>query len=535
MFSEKILIIFEKIKRYSFLIGVFYLLYVFSAYFNTCDWDLWARLAVGSIFFQTGKVLPHDIFAYTQTKLMWIDHEWGSGVIFYFLTKHFGDAGLLLLKFSILIFIWFFVFKIIQSHINDVDKTSHKDPYRLSYFILFFYSIMPAFTSNVRSQCFTYLFFAIWLFLLEEVRSGNNKKYIYFVFILIMLIWANVHGGFIAGLGITLAYGLGEFLSKKKWKEYLLILCSSTFITVINPYGIAYWTFLFSAVSMKRPYIKEWWPFNPFGPINELIGFKIFLVLTAISIIYIFIKRRKNIRWGELFILAFTAFMAFKHVRHSIFFIIASASYIYYYLYPALDLLSFSIIERFYNLFNIKIRTVGKWLRDIFLYSLIILIGLFSYILFPLKLKVNMARFPANSVKFIQINHLSGNLLVLFNWGSYALWKLYPQCLIAVDGRYEEVYPPETIDDVAKFHYQLNGWKGLLEKYHTDFMLIPLEYGKLMDSLLKLKDWKLIYVDEQAAIFAPKSFYKKLIRPSQKFDPDKEKYNSKINTCFSKK
>src|SRR5512136_2581501 len=58
------------------------------------DFDLWARLAVGSIVFQTGHVLKQDIFSYLPTKALWIDHEWGSGVVLYGFVRCFGDHGL---------------------------------------------------------------------------------------------------------------------------------------------------------------------------------------------------------------------------------------------------------------------------------------------------------------------------------------------------------------------------------------------------------------------------------------------------------
>src|SRR5512142_1078422 len=73
-------------------------IYVLTFFTNIPDYDLWARLAVVSIFFQTGHVLRHDVFSYLPTKELWVDHEWGSGVVFYFFTKSFGNTGVFILK-----------------------------------------------------------------------------------------------------------------------------------------------------------------------------------------------------------------------------------------------------------------------------------------------------------------------------------------------------------------------------------------------------------------------------------------------------
>src|SRR5262249_42708894 len=37
-------------------------------------------------------------------------------------------------------------------------------------------------------------------------------------------------------------------------------------------------------------------------------------------------------------------------------------------------------------------------------------------------------QFPVAAVRFMKQNGLSGNLLVPFDWGEYAIWHLYPRC-----------------------------------------------------------------------------------------------------------
>ena len=120
-------------------------------------------------------------------------------------------------------------------------------------------------------------------------------------------------------------------------------------------------------------------------------------------------------------------------------------------------------------------------------------------------------------------------MLVLFNWGSYALWKLYPQNKVAVDGRYEEVYKNSLIDEVARFHYAQPNWDGLLKNYHTDVMLIPLDYKDLYKKITELNDWVIVYKDDVAAVLVPKSKSKQhWTKIPKKFNPAKEKFISNI-------
>jgi hypothetical protein len=508
-------------KKYLFLSGIMGLLYFITLKYNSSDWDLWARLAVGKIFSQIGNVLPKDIFAYTPTKPYWVDHEWGAGAVFYSLADNFGDTGLLLLKFFILFGIFLSIFGT-----NQLRNNSEK-PYRIVFYLLVFNAILPAFDNVIRSHAFTYLFFAYWLYLLDKVRAGNNKIIVLFPFT--MLLWANLHGGFLAGLGIVGVFAVGEFLNRRNPLKYLLILALSGLATLINPYGLKYWSFIISAVSMNRPFVNEWAPLNIFGSIHQVTGFKIFVILTVLALIYMFIKRFKEINWSDVLILAVTFYMSIKHMRHVIFFSIAAGSYIYYWLYPAMRWYTFDIVSKIYALFPALLRKITKIFREVLVYSLILTFSLMSLVTLQRNIAVNHNMFPARAVKFIQINNLSGNLLVLFNWGSYALWKLYPQCRIAVDGRYEEVYTDDFIGDVARFHYVGVEWDGLLKKYHADLMLIPKEYAELLNELSKLDDWKIVYQDNMAVVFVPKSMNKKVWHfPSSNFDASKEKYMSDI-------
>lgn len=508
------------IKKYLFLSGIMSVIYLITLKYNNSDWDLWARFAVGKIFSQIGNVLPQDIFAYTPTKQFWVDHEWGAGAVFYYLGHNFGDAGLLTLKYLILFGIFMFVF-LTNQHRENGDK-----PYRISYYFLLLFAILPAFDNVIRSHAFTYFFFAFWLYALDLVRKGQNR--IIWVFPVTMLIWANLHGGFLAGLGIVGIFAVGEFINKRSPLKYLLILALSGLATLINPYGLKYWSFIISAVTMNRPFVNEWAPLNFFASVTQVPGFKIFAILTLLSLIYMFVKRFKEINWADILILAVTFYMSVKHIRHVIFFSIAAASYIYYWLYPAINWYTFNIIGKVYALFPDLLRKVGKVYRETVVYTLILLVGFMLIVSLPRKIEVNDGMFPTRAVKFIQDNKLSGNLLVLFNWGSYALWKLYPQCKIAVDGRYEEVYSESFIGDVARFHYVGVNWEGLLTKYHADLMLIPTDYEDLCDHLKRLPGWKIAYQDKLAIVFVPKSMNKKWIMPSKDFSANDEKYVSNI-------
>ena len=59
-----------------------------------------------------------------------------------------------------------------------------------------------------------------------------------------VIIWNNLHGGVVSGLGLIFMYMIGMILSKKPWKKYFALLAISTPLLIVNPYGYKYLGFL---------------------------------------------------------------------------------------------------------------------------------------------------------------------------------------------------------------------------------------------------------------------------------------------------
>ncbi|OGI30406.1 MAG: hypothetical protein A2287_07365 [Candidatus Melainabacteria bacterium RIFOXYA12_FULL_32_12] len=484
-----------------------------SIILNFPDWDLWARLAVGSIFFQTGSVLKHDIFSYAPTKELWIDHEWGSGVIFFFIIRHFGDIGLFAFKFIILFLILLLVERIIRLY---VDK-SHN--IALFYPIFVGFSILPAVQNVIRSQMFTFLFFTLWLYVLQRVRRGENR--LLWILPVTMIIWANIHGGFIAGLGLLSLYAVGEFLNKNYSIKYFGTLILSILATLITPYGFKYWPYIYEATTMPRSLIPEWQPITLEGPANlffgvpihAYLGFMIFAILVLIIGIWLFIKKTDT-DWVKILVAFVILYMGLKHQRHAFFFIIVASSLFYYQYVLFLK----ALVERFKNKFGNKVESGFNALKiALSLGFIVILSSLFMKIIpfEPAKFVVNPDIYPIGSFEFIKQNNLSGNLATTYNWGSYALWKLYPQCRVLIDGRSEETYPQDIIDLTAIFSEKLSSrWTDAINKFHTDIIVVSKRTHSLQD-LMTLPGWQIVYDDAISVLLLPKSKVKNTyIRPN---------------------
>jgi hypothetical protein len=107
--------------------------------------------------------------------------------------------------------------------------------------------------------------------------------------------------------------------------------------------------------------------------------------------------------------------------------------------------------------------------------------------------------YPLNTFAFLDREGLSGRLLVEFVWGEYVLWRFHPRLKVALDGRFETVYPPEVVEHYFNLYFALPGWERFLEKYQPDFILIK-DRGRLPE-LLRDRGWRVLYSEPGAVLF----------------------------------
>ena len=103
---------------------------LFSSLDCGIDYDFWARLIVGKSFFQTGTLFNYDFYSYGTTH-EFIDHEWGSSLVFYLIQNNFNDIGLFIFKSLIIFLTIFTIIKTIKLDNKDIKL----------HFLFFFFAI----------------------------------------------------------------------------------------------------------------------------------------------------------------------------------------------------------------------------------------------------------------------------------------------------------------------------------------------------------------------------------------------------------
>jgi len=440
------------------------------------DPDLFARTAVGRLVEVNGGVTDHDPFAFTPLRDRWIDHEWLAGVVFYRIADLGGEWGLL--AFDVLGLI---------AMVLLVARAQHElAGASLGWSVLTLLHLFVPWSSIVRSRAFTLFFTALLLFVLVRWRNGRPA----WLWLLppCFLVWANAHGGFVAGLGLLGAAAVAVTLRERRRSAPLwLCLAGCVAATFANPYGLDYWRYILEATGMERSGILEW---------QTLQGWQIALV-TVLGAIYLSGVR---LRWRigrplpeALGLIAVSIWAAADSQRLVNFLLLVLAVYGAAEYRAVLSALGALAPTRY----RIAARHVAGAVALAMPMALLTLSA--SYLVRFASNGLGYDIFPVGAVDWLERRGAGGRLLTHFNHGSFAIWRLYPLYQVAVDGRYEETYPEETVR-LAWTALQPNapGHDEALRLVAPDYILVPgPDWARDFDP-----SWVMVYEDDVSAVLA---------------------------------
>ncbi|MFH1768999.1 MAG: hypothetical protein ABH858_07550, partial [Candidatus Omnitrophota bacterium] len=259
----KVIILMREKRKDFWQVSVFSLLviinFLFFSSFRAADPDLWGHVKFGEDIWRSKSIPRLDHYSYTADNMPWVNHEWAAEVFFYLIYSRLGPEGLVLFKTAVGLLLALVLWQTARIRARSLSLTG-------PVFLVISSSVI-AFGFAIRPQIFTYLFFALFLYLLYLFRY-TGKRHIFFI-PLITVLWVNSHGGFLAGIGLLAIYTAAETLGRmsffkqrfeqplefKKLKTLYAVFFLSLCATLFNPYRLGIWHFLSQTLSRGRPYI----------------------------------------------------------------------------------------------------------------------------------------------------------------------------------------------------------------------------------------------------------------------------------------
>jgi hypothetical protein len=484
------------------------------------DYDFWWHIATGKYIVTSGVLPANDPFSFTtilaENKNPFPEWEnfvlkqyWFGQVILFSIFDYFGAQGIVVFRSLMLLTTLAVVYLILKRWSVSLPVS-----------FIFIFTIFTASLKNTgeRPVLFTILFTALTFFLLEDF-SKNKKKHILLLAPL-MLLWSNVHGGYIIGVMVIIAFMAGEgidiFLKKTAYTKkeiYLLYsaLSLSILVSCINPTG---WQAILIAANIPFKYkaihdnIQEY--FSPFylykHKIYPVDYEYIFLVLLFPVIVLL---RNKKMRLSHLMILTVFFLMSLSAKRMVIYYAILGSLI----MARETDLLITGLRVR--HLPEVRYKKLATVLVVACFASAVFY---FSGNMYKTGFMVsNSISAPVGAADFIEDNKLSGNMFNDFAYGGYFAWRFYPGQKTFIDTRglninvrqeYGWIRSAEEIDmsDDNDVITRRQLWELLLNHYKINFVLLTVvnPFYQMHPLILKLAEsdqWVPVYSDNRDVIF----------------------------------
>lgn len=473
---------------------------------NITDWDLWGVMSFGALLDQNPGTFPYtDPFSYTAAGQPWIYHEWGSGVVFYQVFKHWGSAALFWLK--LLLVEGLFVLACLPMLQQPQNASRWRD--LVFGLILAFsaYLILPIVSTTIRCQLFTFAGYAVTLLLLERHRQMPNSRGIWILPFLIAL-WVNLHGGFITGLAAIGVYTLYYGISRQ-WKQayqLAVIGLSGGLCTLLNPYGFRFISTMVTAWTLPRTGISEWG--NVFS--LDIPGYGLLYSILLIAGLGLGMGAARQKSWHSLLLIGLTGAYGWMHYKLAPVFLITllmGAD-------TLLPLKTLRIPPHWNPWANRAYPLLAYGVPVVLMLTGGICLGLFfQQTAQPFAVRVQGAdtvrgnqpvtrfAYPVEVVRLLRQHRVQGNIWAPFSWGEFLYWTLYPNCRVAMDGRYETIYPPSVYADYRAFYFPPYDITRA-ERYATTHILVETRHQELLGKLSGSGRWHAIYQDSRTVLFA---------------------------------
>jgi hypothetical protein len=457
------------------------------------DPDIWGHLAIGRLYHDTGRIRQPDPFSYVTAGHEWLNHEWLFEVLLFRVFAAVGPPGLIVLKVAIGLLLLGIVYRLLWRQ--------GLSPLRAGIVMVAVIHFLAPFFLTVRPHLVTYAFLLVVLLLLRATDRGD-ARWLYAAPPLFAL-WANLHPGFLAGLGMLGIWTVVEL--GRRWLErgapgvparpsmwtVIPILFACVLATGLNPWGFDLLPFLWRTATVPRPDITEWQPLL----LVSGQGVTYLLLAAAAAAGWSYSRRPRSLPLlGVLVVCGLLPLLAWRHLALAALAIAVLAGE---HIGDAWERWSSAragrgsapsvAVERVLA----AAATVGA-----VLFVVLAVPRLGCIVIDP----VSALGQPVRAIGLLHASGISGNLAIDFDWGLYAMYHVAPAIKISMDGRRETAYDDRVYDQNLDFKFGQDDWEALLREHDTQLALVRRFLPS--DNLLRLKaGWTLLYEDPLAALF----------------------------------
>jgi hypothetical protein len=450
--------------------------------------DLGRHLTMGQYILDHGAVPSEDVFLHTMEDTSLIPQEWLAQILLGLAHRLMGLDGPVLLTALI----------VAGTFLLTYRENMRREVFRM---VGLFVALWAAATSSPHwlagPQVFSLLLAALWTYRLERFRENEVRSA--WPFPVLMWVWANTDGAFMAGFAILLIFLVEWYIdfrrgraSKAMGTQLGLIAVTSLLSTLINPASWQIWASGPQHFANHAPSIQtvESLPPNFQSPMTWPFLFMLILALTALA-------WGKQLRMREGLLIAVFAGMGLYSARNISLFAVVTA--------PIFADLIQAQARRVQWLANQEkeLAEIELHLRGFFWPGLAVLSAAFllwQHIPLDITRQGNdfsPGAFPVEAANWLEAHPQEGNAFNSFTWGGYLLYRRWPEQKVFIDGQ-AHLYDQALTQEYETVFMVKPGWKGILNQYGVSWAILPAD-SELAQALTKA-GWASLYKDSTSVI-----------------------------------
>jgi len=478
------------------------------------------HIRTGQLILETHSVPRVDPFSSTMSGQPWFAWEWLYDVVVGQIDKVAGLNGVVFLTAVVIAFTFSWTFRLLLRRGTNFLVA-------LSLVLLAVSSAMIHFLArpHVVSWLFTLICFQIVDSCEgESSETATRRKYSLWLLPLLIIVWVNVHGGFLIAFALLGIYWLsavweyfhlkeGRFedaLEKiragKRARDLALVSVFSAAATFINPYGWKLHLHIYRYLSNRflMDHIDEFQSPNFHG-----VAQKCFAVLLLLTLVELGLRGRSSGRAREMLLILFAVYSGLYASRN----IPISALLIILVIGPRLSTTLRSLPPKLINrrddhpkpTFFHRMQTIESSQHG-HLWPLAALV-LTAWITFHagrldshelMSAHFDAKRFPDAAVSYLQQHNLQGPIFAPDYWGGYLIYRLYPRTKVVIDDRHD-LFGERLLRSYLKTLHLEPDWEDFLREHDFNCVVVP-KNSALANILRETEGWEAMYTDDAAVI-----------------------------------
>ena len=471
---------FQRSGIYIFLISFACVHYLSNASLLLEHYDLGWHLAAGDLIRDRGNIPFQDPWSFTLEDKQWYNLSWLWDVIASVLFQYTKFSGLTLLVVA--------CGAVIVGYLTSICLSSGASAVAVWISVFPSCLLYPSFATppniylaaspNTSTMLFCVIFYGECL-----------KKTRWFLLPVIMVLWANLHGGFVLGFLIVGIF-CGVALLRRDWAGFKIYSFAGVGCLVaifINPLGWHIYDGVVATLGhLVQAEITEWWSY--------------FRNITAPGSIP-----------GIIYILIFIAFeLRYRGSRP-----IPLESRLLSWLFLFLGLYQFRYMSFFFIFSTVPLalhidRLLPKQLNNFKVQRSLLAAGIIGTCALPLTfMQIEPAlglpqMLSEQDALYLQTHFVHARLLNHWNVGGLLIFRTRGAVPVFVDGRAATAYPDALLHDYFKLvELKINetAWDTVLEKYQIDTVLWVKAHEELRRFLVDKRGWKEEYAGLYESIY----------------------------------